>query len=582
MVAFNITGEDYSPLITYSPANAWNDSPSTNSLVSSSSAQSLHATTAQGATATISFTGTGIWLMGSKGPNYGGFTISVDGQNAQTGTAQQGTAAAGQLLVGVSGLSLGSHQAVLTSTGPALDLDSFIFETQVDGTTVSNSTVDDADSSISYGPSASDWSTNTGNGFLSNTLHFTQTGGATATYQFQGNAVALFGTVSPDHANYTISIDGQSQSYDGGSNTVAELRSQSLLYFAGNLGSQQHTLVLTANPDQAGQQNTGKFMDLDAITVWTGTGTDSTASPTPSSSNNGSSAGDSGHGGSSANDTSGSQTAHGHSSKGNMGLIIGASVGGAIFVLLVLLGLFFFLRRRKASKKLPLPPMTPALPLQGGPGMAEAGFGRVTNPGSPYANNEKLAPFVRPNPVPTFSAPVPNAPAPPVKDFSSHYEILNKSLTDLSAASHGRSLSLESMESRASENSRFGLLHKASLSKLKRAATAQAQEPPIPRIGSPPVRSKRTAKGANEPYGMGRSLTSGAPSRPSTRPPSLALSTVSGKPSAANLMPPRPSRPSSPHLSAIDQPVDPRGPARPSRPSSLELMPMEWTSEFAK
>lgn len=30
--------------------------------------------------------------------------------------------------------------------------------------------------------------------------------------------------------------------------------------------------MLTANPDQAGQQNTGKFMDVDAITVYNATG----------------------------------------------------------------------------------------------------------------------------------------------------------------------------------------------------------------------------------------------------------------------------------------------------------------------
>jgi hypothetical protein len=104
-----------------------------NFAVQSSSGGSLHATTAQGATATISFTGTGIWLMGSKGPNYGGFTIAVDGRAAQTGTAQQSTTAAGQLLGAVSGLPIGLHQVVLTSTGPALDFDSFIFESAVNG-----------------------------------------------------------------------------------------------------------------------------------------------------------------------------------------------------------------------------------------------------------------------------------------------------------------------------------------------------------------------------------------------------------------------------------------------------------------
>ena len=43
-------------------------------------------------------------------------------------------------------------------------------------------------------------------------------------------------------------------------------------YFANDLGSGDHSFVLTANPDQAGQQNTGKFMDIDSIDVYAASG----------------------------------------------------------------------------------------------------------------------------------------------------------------------------------------------------------------------------------------------------------------------------------------------------------------------
>ena len=33
---------------------------------------------------------------------------------------------------------------------------------------------------------------------------------------FTGDAVAVYGGVSFDHGNYTVIVDGQSQSYDGG------------------------------------------------------------------------------------------------------------------------------------------------------------------------------------------------------------------------------------------------------------------------------------------------------------------------------------------------------------------------------
>jgi hypothetical protein len=156
-----------------------------------------------------------------------------------------------------------------------------------------------------------------------------------------------------------------------------------------------------------------------------------------------------------------------------MGVIIGAAVGGALVLILILLGLFLFLRRRKAHKRVSLPPMTPALPIQSGAGLVEAGLGRGAGRSSAYANNEKLAPFVRPTPVPTFAAPEAKPGAQPIKDFSSHYEILNKSLSDLPAASHARSTSQESASSRNTESSGAGLLHKTSLSKLKRSATSQ-------------------------------------------------------------------------------------------------------------
>ena len=77
--------------------------------------------------------GTGIWLYGGKQPNYGTYTISVDGKTIANGTATSQTSAFEQLLGATSGLSNGAHTAVLTNTGSgsAVDLDSYIFQGQV-------------------------------------------------------------------------------------------------------------------------------------------------------------------------------------------------------------------------------------------------------------------------------------------------------------------------------------------------------------------------------------------------------------------------------------------------------------------
>ena len=57
---------------------------------------------------------------------------------------------------------------------------------------------------------------------LKSAASFTQTGGAQTKLEFSGDAVAVYGTVSPDHANYTIAIDeNPAQAFDGGSNGVA-------------------------------------------------------------------------------------------------------------------------------------------------------------------------------------------------------------------------------------------------------------------------------------------------------------------------------------------------------------------------
>lgn len=134
-------------------------------------------------------TGTGIWFYGANRPDYGSYTVSIDGQ-ATSHNANASSAVFQQLLGGASGLPMGSHTAVLQTTSAApVDLDSFIFETQIGpdeyvqselccivfstdseaSGSVSNSTIDDTDSRISYLPSSS-WIFNPLPDTMNNTL----------------------------------------------------------------------------------------------------------------------------------------------------------------------------------------------------------------------------------------------------------------------------------------------------------------------------------------------------------------------------------------------------------------------------
>jgi len=76
--------------------------------------------------------GTGVSIFGGQRPNYGTYSVSVDGQTVSSGSVQSNDQATQQLLGSVSGLPYGSHTAVLTNTGGnPVDIDRIDFQTQI-------------------------------------------------------------------------------------------------------------------------------------------------------------------------------------------------------------------------------------------------------------------------------------------------------------------------------------------------------------------------------------------------------------------------------------------------------------------
>ncbi|KAH9978592.1 hypothetical protein BGW80DRAFT_1529972 [Lactifluus volemus] len=230
-----------------------------------------HTTSIPSASATIQFNGmsrTGIWFFGAKRPEYGTFNISIDGLSV-SGNAQSQHASFQQLLGGRSGLIDGPHTAVITNTGSAIDLDSIVFDTQVGSpnATITNTTTDDTSPDIHYFPTPKDWALGNLEGSYNGTHHHTQTGGAQAQFTFNGNAVAVYGTVSPEHANYTVTVDGVTRAFPNGlaSSLHAGVRTP---YFANNFAPGSHNLTLTASPQNSSDQNTGNFTDIDRIVVF--------------------------------------------------------------------------------------------------------------------------------------------------------------------------------------------------------------------------------------------------------------------------------------------------------------------------
>lgn len=211
---------------------------------------------------------------------------------------------------------------------------------------------------------------------MDNSLHYTSTPGAQVATTFTGDAVAIYGTVSPDHADIQVTVDGQTTVMKGGSGGDATaLHTRTLLYFGSNLGSSQHTL--TMSPVQTAN---GQFMDLDAIMTIsaTGGGTDAGSSPSSTTATFSSSSSSipvnssKGDNSNSKNKTQKSKFAVSNT------IIIATALSGAAALLIFLVVLFFLLRRRATKKRVAADvydnqPGTPDLPIQR-PGMMEAGF----------------------------------------------------------------------------------------------------------------------------------------------------------------------------------------------------------------
>lgn len=271
MASFNLTVEDSSPLISYDPPSAWSDASPDDPLLATYSEQSYHRTSSQGATATIEFYGTGLTFFGGKRADYGRFVVSVDGAMViADGNARGSDNAVKQTLATVTGLRPGKHRAVFENIdGSPIDIDAVIISDEVgpSGAKMDMKVYDDMDPLISYSPSPAAWGQNKLPIFQDGTIHFSQNPDAALSMQFAGDAIALYGTISPDHSDMKVTVDTESSILKGGSNGgVNRMHPQMLLYYRSGLGPGQHTIRLaseSANPNSP-------FVDLDSIAVFSG------------------------------------------------------------------------------------------------------------------------------------------------------------------------------------------------------------------------------------------------------------------------------------------------------------------------
>jgi hypothetical protein len=301
------TVEDTTPLLVFSPPGAWEEGNSTtDAFASYYSSSTFTMTTVPNANVSFTFQGTSLTIYGAMRPTHGQFTVDLDG----TVFPIDGYSSVNMFQVPLfsqSNMQQGTHQVILTNGNSYVDVDFVTWSSDVSQGTQSvvDTAVDDWHPAFSYYPTSA-WTTEIAHigSFLGGTGHSTSEQNAYVQYSFTGDSVALYGSVGPDHAPYSVQIDGGPMA--NFSATKNNYLPHSLLYRADNLGAGSHSLVM-----QNQQISSGQVLEIDYAIVYS------------------------------------SSTRSRKLSAGAIGGITLASIA----LLLALVGLCVFLRQRKAQRR---------------------------------------------------------------------------------------------------------------------------------------------------------------------------------------------------------------------------------------
>jgi hypothetical protein len=204
----------------------------------------VHYATANGATASYTFTGTALDVFGEQNTDQGNIGISVDGgtQAVVNTVPADGARHSNVVLYSATGLSNGSHTVVVTKlSGTYSTLDGFMVHLGSSGPTTTR--LNDTDASISY----VNWSYSSARGLgdYQNDVHYATANGATATVTFSGTAVQVYGEQYTDQGTIGVSVDGGSQVVVNTVPSDGARHSNVVVYSATGLSSGSHTVVVT-------------------------------------------------------------------------------------------------------------------------------------------------------------------------------------------------------------------------------------------------------------------------------------------------------------------------------------------------
>ncbi|KAJ1300305.1 hypothetical protein OPQ81_005127 [Rhizoctonia solani] len=244
----NFTLDDASPLIQYDASWVDGYNSTADDQMPRYQGRSFHCTNTDGATANITFEGTAIYLYGAKRNNHGYYHIAVDDEPnvPMSGRPAAGAAEEFQtLLFSRQGLASGSHTLKLKNVYEDkdhvyVDIDYVVITREVDAPNQAPSIIVTHDD-FKY---SSLWSRQTDMQYYRNsTTHMTNTPGETATLNFRGPEISLYGGVGPAFGTFRVQVDSREPVVLNA--TTGFNHPPLTLFTTSGLGDGYHTLSIT-------------------------------------------------------------------------------------------------------------------------------------------------------------------------------------------------------------------------------------------------------------------------------------------------------------------------------------------------
>ncbi|KAG7445512.1 uncharacterized protein BT62DRAFT_932605 [Guyanagaster necrorhizus] len=277
----NVSVDDFDSILLYSPdESVWTTPDPSSSDFDAASSQwwmgTYHATETINASVSLNFTGPAIYIYGDSGPNYGSYEVTIDSNTTTLSAYSSSNASVPYLLYGNGALEYANHSLTLKNVG-AKGSDSggngFLFDflrmtvqLAPKGATVTNTTLQETDSSITY---TGEWGNNTSTAFSGGGSKYTNGNLASFSLDFHGSAIYVFGDKKNDHREYNVYLDnGTAQTFNGTSGCggafgqTCEQQEPCLKFFASNLDGSVHSLRLE---NLAGVNQS--YFDLDSIVL---------------------------------------------------------------------------------------------------------------------------------------------------------------------------------------------------------------------------------------------------------------------------------------------------------------------------